>query len=186
MKKEHYILLGGGALLLFLLLRNKKGRCPLESVMYWRPIAEQISMENYNVYKSDVTANILAVIHDQSQGDEKLIYYVGGVWKRYGLCGVPLAWAQQFNPEIRPEDLMNPEMNIRMALKIIAYIDIKIRTIYREAGISLGDRPAFSSNAYSGYYNSDTMDISGAAIHNKQTISQYMDLLSCYRQTIKF
>ena len=186
MKREHYILLGGGGLLLWLFLRGKN-RCPLNSVMRWQNLAQEISRDNYNVYGTDTTAQILTLIQDQSQGDPNQVYYAGGVWKRYGLCGVPLAWAQAFNPDVKPVDLLNPSFNIDIALKIIAYIDARIMNAYRAGGVSGPFQPGLSSNAYSAYYHSNTMDITDARdpnIHNRQTRSRYIDILNCYRDVI--
>ena len=191
MKKEHYILLGGSALLLWLLTKGKKTICPLDSVMRWKNIAEQESQDSYNLFGRPMTANILAVIQDQSQGDPNLIYYSGGVWKRYGLCGVPLAWAHEFNPDVKPEHLLDPKFNIDIMLKIIAYIDVKIDKAYRHGGIAVSGIGAssFSANAYSAYYHSNTMNITDLRdpnIHVKDTINRYLNLAKCYRQFVDY
>lgn len=195
MKKEHYILLGGGALLLWLLARGKKIICPLDSVMQWKNIAEQESQDSYNIFGRPVTANILAVIQDQSQGDPNSVYFSGGVWQRYGLCGVPLAWAQEFNLDIKPEQLLDPRFNIDIMLKIIAYVNVKIDKAYQRAGITLSvissptGAPYPTANAYSAYYHSNTINITDARdpnIHVTNTIDRYLSLTKCYRQFVDY
>lgn len=190
MKKEHYILLGGGALVLLLLWRKKASApCPLSTVLRWQPLAAELSQENYNVFNADITANILAVIQDQSQGDPQQVYFVGGTWPRYGLCGVPLIWAQAFNPALQPKDLLDPKTNIDLAIKIIAYLDAQIVRVYRAGGVSGPFAPGLSSNAYSGYYHRDTLVIPTAtdpAIHQRDTKQRYEEYLACYRQQIGY
>jgi len=189
--KRIYYYLGGGAILLWLLTRKAKAviPCPSPDVMQWLDLAEKMSRKNQNVFQKPVTAEILAIIHDQSQGNPTQIYYQGGWKPRYGLCGVPLHdWARAFNAKLTPEKLMEPENNIDLMLKTITYTDVQILNAYKKSGVyGPYPLPGLSANAYSAYVNSPTMVISDANdpnIHNDETINRYLGLLSCYRQVI--
>lgn len=181
----------GGSLLLWLLLRQAKTRilCPFAQVMQWHDLAERLSQKNYQVYQRSVTAEILAIIHDQSLGNAEQLYYQDGWKPRYGLCGVPLKdWAQRFDSNIKTKDLMTPERNIDLMLKTITYADTQIIAAYKRSG-QYGPFPlaGLSANAYSAYVHSPTMVIADANdpnIHNGTTINRYSALVSCYRKVI--
>lgn len=181
----------GGSLLLWLLLRQAKTNvpCPFAQVMQWRDLAERLSQKNYQVYQRSVTAEILAIIHDQSLGNAEQVYHQDSWKPRYGLCGVPLKdWAQRFDSNLKTKDLLNPEKNIDLALNTITYTDTQIIAAYKHSG-SYGPfpLPGLSANAYSAYLHSPTMLITDATdpnIHNSDTINRYSALVSCYRKVI--
>ena len=179
----------GGSLLLWLLLRQAKTSvpCPFAQVMQWREVAEKMSAKNQQVYQRDITAEILAIIHDQSLGNAEQLYYQDGWKPRYGLCGVPLKdWAQRFDSDLKTKDLMKPERNIDLMLKTITYADTQIIAAYKRNG-SYGPFPlaGLSASAYSAYVHSPTMvivDANDQHIHNSNTINRYSALVSCYRK----
>ena len=181
----------GGSLLLWLLTRQAKIRipCPLLEVIQWLNLAESMSQKHYQVYQRSVTAEILAIIHDQSLGNAEQLYYQDGWKPRYGLCGVPLKdWAQRFDSNLKTKDLMKPEKNIELALKTITYADTQIIAAYKRRG-QYGPFPlaGLSANAYSAYVHSPTMvitDINDTNIHNSNTINRYSALVSCYRKVL--
>ena len=190
MKRIYYYLIGGAVLWL---LTRKAAKttipCPSPDVMQWLDLAEKMSRKNQNVFQKPVTAEILAIIHDQSLGNPGQIYYQDGWKPRYGLCGVPLReWAQRFNDKLKPEDLMKPENNIDLMLKTIVYTDTQIIAAYKRGGIyGPFSLPGLSANAYSAFNHSPTMLIADANdpnIHNSDTINRYLALLSCYRKVI--
>jgi len=180
----------GGSLLLWLLLRQAKTvPCPFVQVMQWRDLAENMSQKNYQVFQRSVTAEILAIIHDQSLGNVEQLYYQDGWNPRYGLCGVPLKdWAQRFENNIKTKDLMKPEKNIDLMLKTITYADAQIIAAYKRSGqYGPFPLPGLSANAYSAYVNSPTMvitDSNDPNIRNSDTINRYSALVSCYRKVI--
>ena len=181
----------GGSLLLWLLLRQAKTSipCPFAQVIQWRELAENMSQKNYQVFQRSVTAEILAIIHDQSLGNAEQVYYQDGWKPRYGLCGVPLKdWAQRFDSNLKTKDLLNPEKNIALMLKTITYADTQIIAAYKRSG-SYGPFPlaGLSTNAYSTYVHSPTMVITNtndSNIHNSNTINRYSALVNCYRKVI--
>ena len=177
--KKYYILGGIGLLLLFL-LKKEKSDCPSEMVMTWRNLALKLSG------RLDA-AQILAVIHAQSGGNPSQVYYVGGVWPRYGLMGVPIAWAQEIGFTGNATELMKPEVNIEYGSKILYFMDSLILQAYKTSGISFGYSPGMSANAYSWYANGQSLKISGPndpILHIKSDVNKIIDLLSCYRREI--
>lgn len=175
MKKEHYLYLGIGGLLLLLLLRKKSPSCPSSTVMNWASLAQKSS----NRFKHLTPYEILAIIHDQSGGNPNQIYYIGGVWRRYGLMGVPLAWAQEVGFRGDTKELLKPETNIEYGSKILFFMDAKIRQLFywvpfakRGAGIS--------SHTYSWYVHGQSLYPKTAMDPILEMNNRIIELSDCY------
>jgi soluble lytic murein transglycosylase-like protein len=149
-KKDILYVMGAGGLL-WLLLRGKKQICPNGNVLYWKNLAQVIARKEY------LTASqILAIIHDQSLGNELQSYYIGGVWKRYGLMGVPLAWAASLGFEGDGEKLMDPYQNLLWGSRIMKFLEEITKQLLVQAGIVLyidGIPAGGLYQAYSWYKN---------------------------------
>jgi len=185
--KKEYAYLGGGALLLWLLSRRKGARidCPIPSVMQWWELAEGIAKKKQwmNEYQ------ILAMIHAQSQGNPDQVYYIGGVWRRIGLMGVPMGWAQELDFRGDEKDLMDPATNIEWGSKIIFYINVQITKAYKRFGITIHTEGPVSAsvNAYSFWVHGEQftdIQADSRSIHNKDTIDIIRELNMCYGRAI--
>ena len=186
--KKEYAYLGGGALLLWLLSRRKSTGidCPIPNVMQWWELAEGIAKRKkwLNEYQ------ILAMIHAQSQGNPDQVYYIGGVWRRVGLMGVPMGWAQELDFRGDEKDLMDPATNIEWASKILFYVDVQITRAYRRAGITMnieGTPVSHSYNAYSFWVHGEQfsdIQADSRSIDNKDTLNIIRELNQCYGKAL--
>ena len=179
MKKEHYLYLGVGGLLL--LLFREKSPCPSSNVMKWA----NLEQKRYDYFRLLTPAEILAVIHDQSGGNPDQVYYIGGVWRRYGLMGVPLAWAQEVGFRGSAQDLLDPETNIEYGSKILYFMDAKIRQLFNWTPFDKKG-PGISAYTYSWYKHGQSLYPTSAMdpilkMSNRITAHEsFTELSDCY------
>ena len=185
-KKNILYILGGGGLL-WLLLRGKKRTCSNQNVLYWKNLAQVIAREEY------LTASqILAIIHDQSLGNELQSYYVGGVWERYGLMGIPLAWAQSLGFGGDRKRLMDPYQNLLWGSRIMKFLEAMTKQLYTDAGVWLyinGVPVGCLYQAYSWYKNGrdaitrpnrTVNSVNHPYLRDHKAINEIERLIQCY------
>jgi hypothetical protein len=151
-----------------------------------KELAEKISRQRQGL----TDPHILAIIHTQSRGVPDSVYYIGGVWRRVGLMGVPVAWAQELGFKGSESDLIDPATNIEWATKILIYIEAQIVKAYERAGLTgtfTGATAGWSTNAYSFWVHGEKfsdIEADSRSIHNKETQENIRILLTCYRRAL--
>lgn len=180
---KKWLWLLGGLSALWLLRKSAGAQCPNPDVLHWTDLAKKVA----NRFEQVRAEYILAAIQDQSQGNPSQTYYIGGVWPRYGLMGVPLSWAQEMGFSGEKDELLRPDINIEYGTKILFFMNAKILKAYRGSGINVPTSGGISANAYSWYTSDETLTLNFAddpKIHQRDIINRYINLVACYRDSL--